>query len=577
MVTAGGCDKSDLCLELAGGDDTEFRATYPSVQSRVLSEDDDNAAIVDLSPICKGHVLVCPRVHFYSIAQALHDDRGSGFLDFLQPFLQRYKLTFGGFSILEHGSTATMAGSACISHAHLHIVPLPLQSLVSKMREDGLHLIEYDGWEAVRDSLHATPYFLATDDEKFWGSSAIRPYTSPILSDRDGIHARNSLRRVRLGSRYSSSSFQRDYRSLALTERRIKCSQRSQIITQTSHSTNHRSCRKLLFLRWAPNNYELSSANGSSAELTLGAAAQDDCAAFLINGQQTLVAGSDYIRGVKFSLYEAGLLSDYDIGWYLAGANLSDIAAMGAVPAGLLSVVRYPKDLEDQRFAELIQGIRDGSRACGALNVGGDIGSAERIILSASAFGFVEPQCILKRTSAMQGQLVCLTGPTGLAGSAMKLVQAGDLYKKMGHTFEPLLEKWRRVQPRVAHGRLFAQAPSVTACLDTSDGLKGALATLADASGVAIIIDAERIPIHPSVVQASELLKTDVLELVFGDSVDFELVATVDKGDIENVVARCDAAGLSLHVIGEVTAGAGTALRRSSSTDELPGEAWKHT
>lgn len=316
-------------------------------------------------------------------------------------------------------------------------------------------------------------------------------------------------------------------------------------------------------------------ANGAVAQLLLGAAAQDDCAAYRLRGDQILVAGTDYVRGPKFSLYEKGYIDNYDIGWYLAGANISDVAAMGAMPLGLLSVVRYPKDFRDSDFSDVIRGIRDGARAAGALNVGGDIGTAERIILSASAFGVVEPDGLLTRTAARVGQLVCLTGPTGLAGSAMKLANSGEDVRD--GRYSTLLEKWKRVTPRVGHGRILARNPGATACIDTSDGLKGAVDTLAHASGVSIVVDEDRLPIGDTLRDAAKLLGCDVLELVFGDSVDFELVATVDPDELAVVSAECARAGLDLHVIGRVEGGSGAYLRRGDDVTEIPGKAWRHS
>ncbi|WP_194852914.1 thiamine-monophosphate kinase [Nocardia sp. SYP-A9097] len=316
-------------------------------------------------------------------------------------------------------------------------------------------------------------------------------------------------------------------------------------------------------------------ANGATAELLLGVVAQDDCAAFSLSGDQILVAGSDYVRGPKFSLYEKGFLSNYDIGWYLAGANISDVVAMGAIPLGVLSVVRYPKDLRDDDFAELIEGIRDGARAAGALNVGGDIGSAERIILSASAFGIVEPGNLLTRTAARPGQVLCVSGPTGLAGSAMKL--ANDGVDVSGAEYAALLAKWQRVTPRTRHSRAFACNPAVTACIDTSDGLKGAVETIAHASEVSVVVDESLLPIDESVRLAAGHLNCDVLELVFGDSVDFELVVTVDADAIDSVSSEFARSCLPLYVIGRVESGSGATLRRGLTTTDIPGASWRHT
>src|SRR5918999_983276 len=159
---------------------------------------------------------------------------------------------------------------------------------------------------------------------------------------------------------------------------------------------------------------------GGKVNLLIGANAQDDCAVFQIRGDQELVLGSDYVRGVGFRLYELGHLNNYDIGYYLAMANFSDIAAMGAQPIALLSVIRYPRELSDNDFKSVIHGIREACAKVGAPNVGGDIGTAERLILSASAVGVVEPGRSLLRSGARPGDRLCVSGYTGIAAAAQR-------------------------------------------------------------------------------------------------------------------------------------------------------------
>lgn len=317
--------------------------------------------------------------------------------------------------------------------------------------------------------------------------------------------------------------------------------------------------------------------SGATATQVLGVAEQDDCAAFRIVGEQTIVLGSDYVRGTKFSLYELGVLSNYDVGWYLAGANFSDVAAMGAIPLGLVSVVRYPKDMQDNEFEEILRGIRDSCRAVGAENVGGDIGTAERVILSGAAIGTVEPENLLTRSSASPGQIVVLTGRTGLAGAAMKyLTRSTNADSLSGEHLEILLHRWRRVTPRFKHGRIFAQMRGVTACVDTSDGLAGALKALCAGSNVGVDIDIDRVPVSASVAAAAEVLAVPAHDLVFGDSVDFELVATVDRSEVESLMADMRNANLELFTIGEVTPGPEVTAVRSGTRSQLPGEPWRH-
>src|SRR6266498_4646094 len=102
---------------------------------------------------------------------------------------------------------------------------------------------------------------------------------------------------------------------------------------------------------------DLDLDSGLDVSLSTGADAMDDCAVYDIGGPLSLVVGSDYVRGPKFILYEMGFLSEFDIGYYLVAANVSDIAAMGATPIGVLTVVRYPREMDDVRFQNVMAGV----------------------------------------------------------------------------------------------------------------------------------------------------------------------------------------------------------------------------
>jgi thiamine-monophosphate kinase len=318
--------------------------------------------------------------------------------------------------------------------------------------------------------------------------------------------------------------------------------------------------------------------NGSIATKVLGVSDQDDCAAFLLSGEQMVVFGSDYVRGSKFSLYENGHLSNYDIGWYLAGANLSDIAAMGAKPLGLTSVIRYPKEMPEEEFTQVMCGIRDCCRAHGMHNVGGDIGTAERLILSGSAIGTVEPGRLLRRSAAVPGQVVVLTGSTGLAGTAMRY---GARYTPAQTDecpeFQRLIAKWRRVEPRFAHARILSRfGGEVGACVDTSDGLRGALEELCKRSRVGLIVDEDLVPRDSDVEILTGILGLDLLETIFGDSVDFELVATVSEEAWPSIQQALRSEGLTAHLVGKVVEGDAPFLYSDGILSAIPGAPWRH-
>lgn len=239
-------------------------------------------------------------------------------------------------------------------------------------------------------------------------------------------------------------------------------------------------------------------ADGLDVRLTAGADAKDDCAVYDLSSPMSLVVGSDYIRGPKFVLYEMGLLSGFDIGYYLAVANVSDIAAMGATPIGVLSVVRYPHEVDDAEFQEVIAGIHQGCTDCGTLNVGGDIGNAERIILSATAFGVCKPGSALMRSGARPGDLLCVTGPCGLLGAAVAYFPRRDTFEKglSDEVERRLLDGWKRPRARVAEGRILGTKAYATACQDTSDGLKATIEQIMHASDVGFRVVEEDVPVE---------------------------------------------------------------------------------
>lgn len=313
--------------------------------------------------------------------------------------------------------------------------------------------------------------------------------------------------------------------------------------------------------------------NGTSVVLEGGADRRDDAAWFTADGPVTIVAASDYVRGPKFMLYELGLLSNYDLGYYLVGANLSDIAAMGAEPIALMSVVRYPNTLPDADFHDIMRGIHDACAAGSVMNVGGDIGSAERIILSASALGATTPGAALTRAGAKPGDALWLSGETGIALAAMTYFskRQANHWQLSHHSETVLLNAWKRVRPEIALGLYLSRQLGATSCQDTSDGLKATIEQLAASSGVQFDIDLNEVPVHPVVREVSELAGLETNSLVFGGSVDFRLLFTVRPGrdtekELRTRFPNCRMIGTARE----------PELGGIAKASELPGAAWVH-
>ncbi len=321
--------------------------------------------------------------------------------------------------------------------------------------------------------------------------------------------------------------------------------------------------------------YETRRNGYAEIDLAMGSDAADDAAVFDFRGSGQLVASSDYIRGTGFSMYEFGLISDYDLGYYLVSANVSDIAAMGARQFAFLSVVRYPKSMTDRKFIEIFDGIRDACANFDTANVGGDIGTAEEVILSGTALGLCQPGAALTRRGARVGDRVAISKPTGVAGAARDFFRLTEGSSELldEDTVKRLVETWSRPQPEVLLGKDLGENQLATSCQDSSDGLKATLEQIAAASNVALHIYEEKIPLDASILKVAPYLGRDPVEMAFTDSVDFALVFTANNESIPLIRDL----GHEIYEIGEVKSGLGACLVSSEGeVKPIPGETWRH-
>jgi thiamine-monophosphate kinase len=170
-----------------------------------------------------------------------------------------------------------------------------------------------------------------------------------------------------------------------------------------------------------------------------------------------------------------------DVAWKLVAVNLSDLAAKGAEPVGcLLGYTLGPETWN----AEFIAGLREVLDVYGMPLLGGDTVRAN----GPRSFGLTaigRSSQAPSRAGAKAGDALYVTGTIGRAGIGLKLLRAGQT--------GPEVEAYRRPRPRLAEGR--ALAPLVNAMMDVSDGLLIDARRMAEASGLAVAIDLDAIPV----------------------------------------------------------------------------------
>ena len=227
------------------------------------------------------------------------------------------------------------------------------------------------------------------------------------------------------------------------------------------------------------------------------------------------------VEGVHFRF---DWISWRELGFRAAAVNLSDLAASGADPEGLVVTLAVPPETDADAVIEFYAGLNEP----GVPVVGGDTTRSDTVVVSVTALGHSER--VPGRGGAMPGDRLVVTGPLGGAGAAFR---AGT---------------YVRPPVRLDEGRALAR--HAHAMLDISDGIARDAGHVARRSGCRLVIDLERVPLGEG---------AEIADLGFGE--DFELFAAV-----------ADPAGFA--DVGRCEQGEGVLLLHQGEPYELAG--WDH-
>ncbi len=179
------------------------------------------------------------------------------------------------------------------------------------------------------------------------------------------------------------------------------------------------------------------------------------------------------------------------LGFKAVAINVSDMGAMGAIPAFALLSLAVPSDVNSIWTDAFLDGIANACRAFDIRLVGGDSSMAERIFIDVSVTGHVRPGKAVGRAGAQPGDGIFVTGFLGGSAQGLDLLAAGSPFDD---------ETVRRhLYPAPRHRIGQALAPRLTAMTDVSDGFSVDLTHILEESGVSARIEPLRIPCYPGV------------------------------------------------------------------------------
>lgn len=284
----------------------------------------------------------------------------------------------------------------------------------------------------------------------------------------------------------------------------------------------------------------------------------DDAAAITPRPGCDLVVTKDAIvEGVHFPVGE----EPARVGGKLLRVNLSDLAAKAAEPFACFLSVAWPGSYGPAEREAFARGLGADLRTFGLDLLGGDtVATPGPFTASLTALGWVETGRMVRRGGARPGDTLAVSGPIG--DGVLGLAAAkGEVADRDGW----LAARYRLPTPRLDL-RPALRASARAAC-DVSDGLVADAGHIGEASGVAIRLDLERMPLSPPArawVDAQPDRAAALVRLATGGD-DYEIVA-----------AFAGEPPAGFNAIGVASAGEGVQVTAGGQVVEIAQGGWRH-
>jgi len=249
----------------------------------------------------------------------------------------------------------------------------------------------------------------------------------------------------------------------------------------------------------------------------------DDVAAWQGDNHIQLATTDTLVQDVHFDL---DIITWEELGWKALAVNLSDIAAMGGVPRYALISLACPGEIEVENISKLCHSMAALAAEFGVAIVGGNLAAALNLVITVTVLGCSKNRSMLKRSAAMPGDQIAVTGYLGLSAAGLEMLK-----KKISlaaETTTTLRKAHLQPMPRVKEGQILIEH-GVNSAVDISDGLIADLDHICEASKVNARIDIAQVPIHP-LVKANF---PNYLELALYGGEDYELLFTADKAIVD--------------------------------------------
>ncbi|WP_227939919.1 thiamine-phosphate kinase [Alkalihalobacillus deserti] len=299
----------------------------------------------------------------------------------------------------------------------------------------------------------------------------------------------------------------------------------------------------------------------------------DDAAVYRgSSNMDEVVCVDTMVEGIHF---RRDTLTPFQIGKKGLTINVSDLAAMGAIPFYYLVSVAVPPSWTEEELTEIYKGMDELAKQYNMDLIGGDTVSIdESLVLTVTVIGRVEQGKALYRSVAKAGDQVFVTGYVGKSAAGLDLLFEKGLNGEFNEKEQFLVNAHQVPIPHIAEGRILADSNKRISLNDVSDGVASEANELAKASDAKFVIEAVELPIHESMRSYSR--DKQLKWALFGGE-DFVLIGTVPKEHVNEIADEFQKKDLLFKVIGFVEEGpASVYLKESDQFKRLEKHGYNH-
>lgn len=296
----------------------------------------------------------------------------------------------------------------------------------------------------------------------------------------------------------------------------------------------------------------------------------DDAAVVEFRGK-LLVTSDLLVENIHFKL---SLTPPQILGKKALAVNLSDIAAMGGIPRYALISLALPAKTSVAFVEGFYQGFNELAREYGVLLIGGDTTGAEKdIVIAVTVLGEALNEGVLKRSGALPGNGVYVSGYLGDSAAGLNLLLSGKTGILPREVESYLIARHLEPIPRVKLGQILCRERLATSANDLSDGLTKKLWEIAKASGVEITINRDKLPISPALLTfCQKFTDFDPGDLALNGGEDYELLFTVPAAKEKELLKL----NLPLYKIGIVSGTAALGMVKADGGGILQYQGFQH-